>query len=122
MEYEPRSRVLEWKDDNGRRVGVQFVIPHRIRVSIKSPAVGSKRFQRIAPESIAQHRMDSTALERMGLEDDFTPKQLMQAKKDIALTFHPDRLQQLAEPLRVILNTRMGEFNKAFAELKKRGN
>lgn len=57
----------------------------------------------------------------MGLEDDFTPKQLIQAKRETALTFHPDRLQRLAEPLRVVLNTRMGEFNKAFAELKKRG-
>jgi hypothetical protein len=56
----------------------------------------------------------------MGLEDGFTPKQLAQAKRDASLTFHPDRLQELPEPLRNVLNTRMGEFNKAFAELKKR--
>jgi hypothetical protein len=36
--------------------------------------------------------MDSTPLERMGFEDDFTPRQLLQAKRETALTFHPDRL------------------------------
>jgi hypothetical protein len=120
LEYDPRNRFLQWRDDTGHRVGVQFAIPDRIRVSIKSPAAGSKRFQRIAPESIAEHRMDSTAQERMGLEDGFTPKQLAQAKREAALAFHPDRLQRLPEPLRNVLNARMGEFNKAFAELKKR--
>jgi hypothetical protein len=42
LEYDPRTQFLQWKDDTGHRVGVQFAIPHRIRVSIKSPAAGSR--------------------------------------------------------------------------------
>jgi hypothetical protein len=38
-----------------------------------------------------RHRMDSTPLQRMGPEDDFTPRQLKQAMRDAALTFHSDR-------------------------------
>jgi hypothetical protein len=120
LEYDAKSRLLLWRDDSRRRVGVQFAIPHRIRVSIKSPAASSKRFKRITPDAMGEHRLDSTAMERMGLEDDFTPKQLKQAMREAALAFHTDRLQQLPDPLKAILNTRMGEINAAFAELKKR--
>jgi hypothetical protein len=120
LAYNPRSRVLQWRDDSGRLVGVQFAIPQRIRVSIKSPFAGSEKFHRIALDSLGHHRMDSSAIERLGLEDNFTQQQLRKALKDAAMAFHSDRLQLLPEPLRVVLDHRMGEFNKAFAELKKR--
>src|SRR5262249_59181089 len=40
LAYDARRRILKWRDSNGGTVGVQFTIPHRIRVSIKNPWVG----------------------------------------------------------------------------------
>jgi hypothetical protein len=118
LQYDAKSRTLEWRDENRNKVAVHFSIPHRIRVSVDSPNQHRKQYQVISPKEIGKHRMDSTPEDRLGLDEQFTLKQLTKAKREAALTFHPDLSQNLADPLKMILNQRMGEINAAYAELK----
>jgi len=119
LRYDAKARTLHWRDEKKHRVAIRFPIPNRIRVSIKSPDQRGKHHRVISREEIGEHRMDSTAEERLGLDETFTLKQLSKAKREAALTFHPDLSQNLADPLRIILNRRMGEFNDAYATLKR---
>lgn len=87
LRYDPRARILEWRDEKRHRVGVQFSIPRRIRLSVKSPHRGRKSFSLVSAEEIGEHRMDSTAEERLGLDGQFSLKQLTQAKREMLGTF-----------------------------------
>jgi hypothetical protein len=121
LSYVPQSRTLQWRDDKGVLVGVKFSIPHRIRVSIKSPWAGGPKFQPIGRDKIGEHRMGSTAEERMGLAKTFTDKDFNKVKREIAKTYHPDALPAgLDDFLNSILHRRMTEFNDAFAEIRRR--
>jgi hypothetical protein len=118
--YDAQARRLEWRDDKGRNVAIKFPIPHRLRVSVKSPFTRAPRYSLISANRIGDHRMDSSPEERLGVGENFTLKQLTTAKREAALTFHPDRRQDLADPLKNILNKRMAEVNDAFAYLKSK--
>jgi hypothetical protein len=99
LHYDAKTRTLQWRDDKRHRVAISFSIPHRIRVSVKSPNLGGKHYRMISPDQIGEHRMDSTAEERLGLDEQFTLRQLTKAKREAALTFHPDLSQNLGESI-----------------------
>jgi curved DNA-binding protein CbpA len=62
--------------------------------------------------------MDSTPEQRLGLTLDASDNELTAKKRTLARAYHPDR-HQLDAPTLNILNARVGEITKAYAEIKK---
>lgn len=118
--YDAKARTLHWRDDQGIQVAVKFPIPRRLRVNILSPFQRPPSSTIIMPGEITEHRMDSTASDRLGLLSGFSTSDLTRAKRETALLYHPDRMPNLNDELKKISNRRMTEFNVAYAELKKR--
>jgi len=120
LQYDAKARTLRWRDDQGMKVAVKFPIPRRLRVSINSPFKPGSPAKIITPEEITKHRLDSTAEDRLGLAEQFSPNDLKRAKRRIALLYHPDRMPDLMDELKAVMNRRMAEINVAYAKLKNK--
>lgn len=118
--YDAKARTLHWTDDQGVRVAVRFPIPQRLRVNIVSPWQPPSNTKIITTGEIGEHRMDSSAIDRLGLARDFSATAITKAKREKALLYHPDRFPNLTDEFRKISNRRMAELNLAHAELRNK--
>ncbi len=116
LSYEPRARRLVWRAVSGEIVATVFSVKHRIRVNIKPPqSSGHDQVDRQIPNSeIYNYRMEARDEEILSLESEHSIKELKTARNDLALSYHPDRYNEIDDLLRHILNRRMQEINQAY--------
>lgn len=116
VRYDGRRKRLAWRTLNDETVEVQFEAKHRIRVRVEPPMSDDEpRVDRtISPEHIHEHRMKATDQELLSLADSqATPTAIRKARKQRALAYHLDRVNELDELGKAILNRRMQEVNAA---------
>lgn len=121
LRYDTRARRLYWRDKNGLLVGVQFSVPHRIRLKVKAPTHEHTVDKEIAPNEIHQHRMDVTPEEILMPVLSHEEKKTNEMKRSLAMIYHPDRHSAHDQLFKDIANRRMQEVNAAAKEMKKRG-
>ncbi|MFC5743582.1 J domain-containing protein [Dyella tabacisoli] len=122
LSYDARSRRLYWRDTNGLRVGVQFSVPHRMRLKVQAPVRGQFVDKEILPAEIHQHRMEVAPEEMLMPVLSSATKKPKEMKRALAKTYHPDRYDAYEQLFRDLANRRMQEINAAADELKKRGD
>ena len=121
LRYDTRSRRLYWRDTNGLLVGVQFSVPHRMRLKVQAPVQGQFVDKEIDPAEIHQHRMEVAPEEVLMPVLSDVNKKPKEMKRSLAMTYHPDRYGMYDQLFRDLTNRRMQEVNAAADELKKHG-
>lgn len=119
LAYNPKPRVLQWRNSDGRLVASSFAVKSRLRLTVKSPQSSRPPYELIPSTEIHEHRMDSRAEERLGLPDQFNERDLKRALRENVRALHPDRFHGLEEPFRITLNTRSREVNEAHEEIRQ---
>lgn len=123
LQYDPRGKRLIWRTMDGQVVGVPFQTKHRIGIRVEAPRWGEVRLgvdRIIAPDQIHDFRMQATDDELLSLQGVPEDQALKKAQKRLALAYHPDRMNELDELHRAILNRRMQEVNAAVGRLRGR--
>ena len=121
MHYDAKSRRLYWRDNNGLFVAVQFSIPQRIRMHVRSPSWRNRKLVEkiIKPIEIHKHRMEvepDEVLMPMLSSREVDSKAM---RRSLAMTYHPDRYSIYDQLLKDIVNSRMQEVNAATDKLHK---
>lgn len=121
LDYDASSRKLYWRTISGELVATKFSIASRISVKIDVPnqkLTGDRKADRIiSNEEIHNFRMHANEEDILSLKIDHTESELKKARKNLALTYHSDRLNVGDQLLQELLNRRMQEINKAYDDI-----
>jgi hypothetical protein len=115
--YDQERRILIWLADSGDRVGVQFAVRSRIRVNVAEwrpmPRV-------IDVNELNEYRMLADPSEILAVSATPSADDIRKAKKALALTYHPDKFDELGALYREIAKRRMQEVNVAAERARKK--
>lgn len=114
LSYDRDDRLLLWRARDGEMVSTQFTMGSRFRITVKSPRAKVPYDRLVDPSEAYRYRMDSSPTDILNVPEAFTKGDLASAKKQAALTYHPDRFGLEPPPLVIkILNLRMQEKMEA---------
>jgi hypothetical protein len=116
LRYDARSHRLSWVDRQGRRVALAFRARHRFRVWVEAPSHAPETIV-IAPTDLADHLMQATVDELVGVGYASTPEQRRAAVRELAKIYHPDRLSTIEASIRRIAERRIQEVNAAVGDI-----
>ena len=122
LRYDARGRVLRWRAHTGEMVATEFTIGHRFTVRVDHSTLQTRLpgIDRIVnPEEIHDYRMKATPSEILGVHEGISVRELSEAKKRLALAYHPDHHSMLDDFLQSILQRRMQEVTEAYATLDR---
>lgn len=123
LRYEPGSHRLIWRAENGEIVATRFNVKHRFRLQIQAPrddgAIAGVD-KDISAAELSKYRMAATAEEILGLTASPTASSLRDARRRLAVAFHPDQFLNLDQLLQGLMTRRMQEVNAAYDALRKR--
>jgi hypothetical protein len=120
LSYDRDERTLSWRARDGEIVATRFTMGSRFRITVKSPRAKEPYDKLVDPDDTYLYRMDSSPQDMLNLPATFTKSDLARAKKQAAVTFHPDKLGIEAPPMAIkILNRRMQEQMEAEQMLAK---
>lgn len=124
LKYDARSRKLFWRSMNGQKVCTNFSTNHRFRLNVNAPRRPSSAHIaadiEISPDEIHNYRMSATEEEILSLAGLHSEVEAKNARKTLALTYHPDKFNGIDEYLESILNRRMGEVNEAYEYVRSK--
>ena len=91
---------------------------HEEQPSTASESDGQER----APHAAEETEAESAAREVLGVAHGASMAEITTAYKKLALTYHPDKVANLAPEVREFADQKMKEINAAYAELKLQSN
>lgn len=116
LRYRARERQLVWRAQTGEVVGTQFSIPYRLTLDVYAPRYpGANRdVDRVVPtDEIHRYRMFARPEEILTVNATSSLEELREAKKRLALAYHPDKFMGLDFDCQALMNSRMQEVNQA---------
>jgi len=124
LKYDARARKLFWRSMNGQRVCTNFSTNHRFRLNVNAPRHTSHADRtvdkEISPDEIHNYRMSATEEEILSLAGLHTEREVKIARNTLALTYHPDKFNEIDEYLQSIINRRMSEVNEAYEYVRSK--
>ncbi len=124
LNYNARARKLIWRTLVGEIVSVKFSIPQRLRVNVEAPRSEWGKHKNIDREitldEIHKYRMEAKEEDILSLKYQYTNKELKSSYKNLALTYHPDKYNELEELERIILQRRMQEINDTYSYVSRK--
>ncbi len=122
LRYDAKRKTLIWRDEAGDRVGVRFALKHKFGLGIHPPNrdYGLQYDREIDRDHIHQHRMDSSAEDRLRIQMSDVQPEPRQAARQLAKSYHPDGFSGFPIKIRETVTVRMQEINDAADKLRKR--
>lgn len=123
LHYDGRRKRLIWRTMNGEVVAAQFTAKHRVAFDIEAPRWGEDLpgVDRIVPaDRLHECRMQASEDDVLSLRGRTEPRAVKSAQKRLALTYHPDLLNELDPLHRALITRRMQEVNAAVDRLRRR--
>ncbi len=117
--YDAHRRKLVWQTMEHRTVATTFKTGHRFRLNIRVPPRWPldpwPHILEIPSEEVHNHRMEATDDEILAIDPGASEGDAAAAKRNLALTYHPDMLGAYLDRFaRQALNRRMQEVNQAY--------
>jgi hypothetical protein len=114
LKYDRDERLLIWRTRDGVIVATQFAVGSRFRINVKWPRTEGRFDKLVEPGEVYRFRMDASPEDILNLPTAFTKADLKKAKREAALTYHPDQFTIDAPPIIInIVNLRMQEKMEA---------